>query len=77
MQLDGGEQIARDVARRLCAEVAAEQHARWWSAGAWRCWACRTMSRGETALMRYASRPDNRGCRNVTVRYEEAGRPPR
>ena len=74
-RLESGEMIQRDVAQRLCAEVMAESQGQWWRPAAWRCWACSFRAGGNSALMRYAAAPDNRGCRLVAARYEQAGRP--
>ena len=74
-RLESGQMIQRDVAQRLCAEVMMESRDQWWRPAAWRCWICSAISRGDPALMRYAAAPDNRGCRIVAARYEEAGRP--
>lgn len=74
-RLESGEMIQRDVARRLCAEVTAKSRGQWWRRAAWRCWACTAGSRGDPAFLRFAAAPDNRGCRAVAARYEQAGRP--
>lgn len=69
------EPIQRDVAQRLCHELLAERRQRWWEPSSWRCQACAWLSRGDPTQLAFASRPDNRGCRAVSARWEALGRP--
>jgi hypothetical protein len=74
-QVTAAEPIQRDVAWRVCKQLMAESDGQWWRRAAWRCWGCREFSRSDPALMRFARTPDNRGCRFVAERWEQAGRP--
>lgn len=73
--LGSADAIQRDVAQRLCAQVMTENRGKWWRGAAWRCWWCAAVSRGQPARLGYTAAPDNRGCRFVTARWEQAGRP--
>lgn len=64
------EPIPKFVAWDLCAEVAEENRGKWYTRDGWRCWKCMRSSPASPADRCVSSRPDFRGCRAVSARYD-------
>ena len=75
-EMSAAQAIPQDVALRLCAEIRAAHHNRWFSAAHWQCWGCVTFTRGVPAKMCLSSRPGCRGCSLINARYERMSRTP-
>jgi len=61
------EAIPREVAERLCGEIAAVKGNKLFS----QCWGCLRFSKGDFSRMCVSNAPGFRGCRLVNSRYEE------
>jgi hypothetical protein len=62
--------IPKDVALKLCEEIRKENHGRWYSFyGIW-CGMCNKVSKGDAAKLCFSGRSDNRGCSQVSKRYD-------
>ncbi len=67
-----GPAIAPEVAGRLCAEIRAGNHGKWYTPnGVW-CLMCEKVSRGEPAKICYSNQPGNRGCGQVNRRSDSS-----
>ncbi|OGS41520.1 MAG: hypothetical protein A3K67_00960 [Euryarchaeota archaeon RBG_16_62_10] len=66
-QEDLSEPIPREVAERLCGEIAAVKGKKLFS----QCWGCLKFSKGDFSKMCAANGPGFRGCKLVNKRYDE------
>lgn len=64
-------EIPRDVALRLCTEIEAENHGKWYRWGAWMCWGCAKFTKGDMEQRCVANAPGYRGCVQVNARYDQ------
>lgn len=65
-------EIPREIALRLYAEIRQENRSKRFSAARMQCWGCTRYAKGDPDKMCLSNREDNRGCNLVNKRYEQA-----
>jgi len=70
MSVTATKAIPREVALQLCADIQAENRRKWYTAAGMMCRGCVKFSKGDPNKRCFASRPDNRGCYQVSARYD-------
>jgi hypothetical protein len=65
------DEIPREIALKLCAEIRKENLSRRFSAARIQCWGCTRYAKGDPDKMCFTSQEGNRGCNLVSKRYEQ------
>ena len=65
-------EIPRELALRLCAEIRQENRGKRFSVARMQCWGCTRYAKGDPDKMCFSNGEDNRGCNLVNKRYEQA-----
>jgi len=65
-------EIPREIALRLCAEIRQENRGKRFSVARMQCWGCTRYAKGDPDKMCFSNRDGNRGCNLVNKRYEQS-----
>ena len=65
------DEIPREIALKLCAEIREENLRKRFSPARMQCWGCTKYAKGDPGKMCFNSKEGNRGCNLVNKRYEE------
>jgi len=65
-------EIPRETALKLCAEIRQENRGKRFSATRMQCWGCTRYAKGNPVKMCLSNREGSRGCNLVDKRYEQA-----
>jgi len=65
-------EIPRETALKLCAEIRQENRGKRFSATRMQCWGCTRYAKGNPDKMCLSNREGSRGCNLVDKRYEQA-----
>ena len=64
------EEIPKQIALRLCAEIREMNRRKHFSVAAMQCWGCMRFSKGDPEKMCLSNAPGNRGCKLINTRYD-------
>ena len=65
------DEILKETALKLCAEIREENRSKRFSLSRVQCWGCTRYAKGDPDKMCFTSQAGNRGCNLVNKRYEQ------